>query len=117
MYLPIPRIHLKKISAEDLSNDAYAMFFVLLFCLSEFLHKSICCGYLFELHLQVDAIQMVTHNICFYKEVDKKYTDCNLKTTKLRDCVPIGVCEVIMSNTVVCRQELASLASFKSVAS
>ena len=31
----------------------------------------------FELHRQVDAIQMGTHNICLYKEVDKKYTGCN----------------------------------------
>ena len=38
----------------------------------------------------LDAIQMGTHNICFYKEVDKKYTGCNLKTTKLLDCVLIG---------------------------
>ena len=31
--------------------------------------------------VQVDAIQMGTHNICcLYKEVDKKYTGCNLKT-------------------------------------
>ena len=27
------------------------------------------------------------YNICFYKEVDKKYTGCNLKTTELFDCV------------------------------
>ena len=43
-----------------------------------FLYKSICCGYSFELHRQVDAIQMGTHNICIYKEVDKTYTDYNL---------------------------------------
>ena len=41
---------------------------------SDFLYKSICCGYSFELQWQVDAIQMSTHNICFYKVVDKKYT-------------------------------------------
>ena len=29
---------------------------------------------IFELHWQVDAIQMGTHNIYLYKEVDKKYT-------------------------------------------
>ena len=29
---------------------------------------------------QVDAIQMGTHTICLYKEVDKKYTGYNLKT-------------------------------------
>ena len=33
----------------------------------------------------VDAVQMDTHNICLYKEVDKKYTGCiNLKTM---DCL------------------------------
>ena len=45
----------------------------------------------------IDAIQMGTHNLCLYKEVDKKYTGCNLKTTELLDCVLIGV---IRSNTV-----------------
>ena len=39
------------------------------FCL--FLYKRICCGYPFELHRQVDAIQMGTHNICLYKEKKK----------------------------------------------
>ena len=38
---------------------------------------------------------MDTHNIFLYKEVGKKYTDCNLKTTKLLDCV------VIWMNTVL----------------
>ena len=28
------------------------------------------CGYPFELHQLVDAIQMGTHNICFYKHVE-----------------------------------------------
>ena len=36
----------------------------------DFLNKSICCGYTFELHRQVDAIQMSTHNIYLYKAVD-----------------------------------------------
>ena len=43
---------------------------------------------------------MGTHNICLYKEVDKKYKGCNLKTTELHDCVLIGVCAVIRLNTV-----------------
>ena len=43
---------------------------------------------------------MGTHNICLYKEVDKKYTGYNLKTMELLDCALIGVCEVIGSNTV-----------------
>ena len=42
-----------------------------------------------------DAIQIGTHNICLYTEVDKKYTGCNLKTTELLDCALIGVCPVI----------------------
>ena len=67
---------------------------------SDFLYKGICCGYSFELHGQVDAIQMNIHNICLYKEVDKNYTGCNLKTMELLDSVLIGVCAVIRSNTV-----------------
>ena len=35
------------------------------------LYKGICCGYSFELHRQVDAIQMSTHNICLCKESQK----------------------------------------------
>ena len=38
---------------------------------SDFLYKSICYGYSFELHCQVDAIQMGTHYICFYTEETK----------------------------------------------
>ena len=55
---------------------------------------------LIELHRQVDAIQMNTHNICLYKVVKKKYIGCNLKTTVFLDCALIGVCAVIRSNTV-----------------
>ena len=43
---------------------------------------------------------MVTHNVCLYKEADKKYTGCNLKTTKLLVCALIGVCAVIRLNRV-----------------
>ena len=67
---------------------------------SDFLYKGICCGYSFKLHRQVDAIQMSTHNICLYKDVKKKYTGCNLKSTEFLDCALIGVCAVIRSNTV-----------------
>ena len=59
------RIHYKKRSEKDLFNDDYAIF-------SDFLYKGICCGYSFELHRLVDAIQMSTHNICLCKEVKKK---------------------------------------------
>ena len=67
---------------------------------SDFLYKGNCCGYSFEMHRQVDAIQMNTHKICLYKEVDKKYTGCNLKTTELLDCALIGICTVIIANTI-----------------
>ena len=36
------------------------------------LYKGICCGYSSELHRQVNAIQMSTHNICLCKESQKK---------------------------------------------
>ena len=62
---------------------------------SYYLYNSICCGYPFELHQQLDAIQMDTHSICFYKEVDKKYIGYNLKTMELLDCALIGLCAVI----------------------
>ena len=52
------------------------------------------------MHRQVDAIQMGTHNICLYKEVDKNYTGCNLKIKELLICALTGVCAVIRSNTV-----------------
>ena len=45
---------------------------------------------------------MGTHNICLYKEVDKKYTGRNLKTMELLDCALMGACAVVIrSNTVV----------------
>ena len=44
---------------------------------------------------------MGTHNICLYKEVDKKYVHgCNLKTMELLDWALIGECVVIRMNTV-----------------
>ena len=67
----------------------------------DFLYESICCGYSFELHQQVDAVQIGTHtSMCLYKEVDKKYKGCNLKTMELLDCALIGVCAVIRLNMV-----------------
>ena len=55
---------LKKKIVKDLSNDANAVLCVCVFFFSDFLYKTICLGYSFELHGQVDAIQMGTHNIC-----------------------------------------------------
>ena len=77
----LPRIHYKKRSEKNVFDDDYAGFFCFCF-FSDFLYNGICCGYSFELHRQVDAIQMSIHNICLYKEVKKKYTGCNLKTTE-----------------------------------
>ena len=71
--------------------------------MSDCLYKSICCGYSFELHQQADAIQMGIHNICLYN-VHRKYPGCNLKTTKLLDCMLIRVCAVIRANTVYSKQ-------------
>ena len=65
---------------------------------SDFLYKSVCCRYPFELHRQVDAIQMGTHNTRLYK--GKNYTDCNLKTTELFECALVGVCAVIRLNII-----------------
>ena len=36
-----------------------------------------------------------------YKEVDKNYIGCNLRTTELLDRALIGACAVIRSNTVL----------------
>ena len=55
---------------------------------SDFFYKNVCCWYSFELPRLVEAIQMSTNNT-FYK-VDKKCTDCKLKSTKLLDCALIG---------------------------
>ena len=84
----------------------YLMVFMRCFCavvdfFSDFLYESICCVYSFELHRQVDAIQMGTHNICLYREADKKYTGRNLKTTELLDYALIGLCAVIGMNMVI----------------
>ena len=65
------RVHLKKRLAKDLFGAVYASFYL------DSLYKCICCGYSFELHRLVDAIQMGTHNICPYKPVDKTCTDCS----------------------------------------
>ena len=47
------------------------------------------------------AFRMGTHNIWLFKEVDKKYTGCNLKTTELLNFALIGVCAVVRSITVL----------------
>ena len=52
---------------------------------------------------------MSNHNICLYKEVKKKCTGCNLKTTEFLDCALIGVCAVIRSNTVSAHHRIVAL--------
>ena len=47
-------------------------FFSCFFFFFDSLYKSTCCGYSFDLHQQVNGIQIGTNNICLYKEVDKK---------------------------------------------
>ena len=42
---------------------------------SDFLYKSICCWYSFELPPLVEAVQMSTSNMCLYKGVDKSTLD------------------------------------------
>ena len=54
------------ISAQSSNSDYNQCIFCLL------VYKGICFGYPFELHRLVDAIQMSTKNICFYKENQKK---------------------------------------------
>ena len=79
-------------------------FFFFFFVFPDVLYKGICFVYSFELHQLVDAIQMSIHkvHVCLYKEVDKKYTGCNLKTTEPLDCrlIVVHVCVVISLNTV-----------------
>ena len=75
-YVPTYTKGIKKTDQQRTSNDTYAMFSCVFF--SDFLYKSICFWYSFELHRQVDAIQMGTQNILLYKPVDRKYTGCNL---------------------------------------
>ena len=50
------------VSALDYSQCTFYLLF----------YKGICCGFSFELHRLVDAFQMSTHNICLYKENQKK---------------------------------------------
>ena len=96
-------IHLLKVCFKNkIQQMTYLMVFKWWFCVLFFWFSlwNICCGYTFELHRQVDAIQMGTQNMCLYKEVDKTYTGCNLKTMELLDCALTGVCAVIRLNTV-----------------
>ena len=92
MYLP-KKSTLKR-SAKDLFEYVYVIFFLIFFMKTYVVGTHLSC---------IDkSIQMGIHNICLYKEIDKKYTGCNLKTTKLLDCMLIGLCAVIRLNMVCC---------------
>ena len=70
MHPPILRVHLKKKKDQQRTcNDAYAMY--VCFFSSDFLCKSICYGYSFELHRQVDAIQLVPITYAIMKKQTK----------------------------------------------
>ena len=51
------------------------------FYILTFFIKAYVVGTHLNSHQQIDAIQMGIYNIRLYKEVDKKYAGCNLKTT------------------------------------
>ena len=65
MCICLLRVHFKNRSAKDLFDDVYAVFF------ADFLYKSIHFGYSFELHRQVDVIQIGTHKVCLLKKKTK----------------------------------------------
>ena len=90
-------------SANDLFNSAYAMFcgvFFVVFFLIFFLKAYVVGTHLNCISKSMQFKWVGTHNICLYKEVDKKYSGCNLKTTELFNYALIGVCAVIRSNRV-----------------
>ena len=95
----LPRVNFKIRSAKKFFDDVDAIFFLLIFFIKAYYVGTHLHGIR---HQQSDAIQMGTHNICLYKEVDKKYTGCNLKTAELLDsqCEFIGVCATIRLNMV-----------------
>ena len=90
----------KKRSEKGLYNDAYAMFVCVFFIF--FIRTYI---YVVDTHLncinKLMLFKWVPATYTYYKEVDKKYTGYNLKTTELLDCMLTGVCAIIRSTTVV----------------
>ena len=67
-----------------------------------FLYKNIYI-YVVGTHLncinKLMLFKWVPETYTYYKEVDKKYTGYNLKTTELLDCMLIGVCAIIRYGT------------------
>ena len=91
---------LKKKTAKDLSNAAYAMFLYVVFFFLIFFIKAYVVGTHLKC-IEKDAIQMGTHNICLYEEVDK-----NTLAVIIEDYRIAWLCEsvVIWSNTVLLLQ-------------
>ena len=87
---------LKNLSTKDLSMMLMQCFCAFFFQFV-FIKASVVGSHLDK---QLDAIQMDTHNICLYKEVDIKYVGCNLKTRELLDCALIQVCVVSRLNVL-----------------
>ena len=63
MYLPILRVHERKRSAKDFSNDAFAMFLfvfiiIIIIIILIFFRKAYVVCFSFQLHRQVDALSM-----------------------------------------------------------
>ena len=86
MYQPILRAHLKKRSGKDLLNDVYAMFL----CFSDFIKVYVVGTHLNCIN-KLMQFKWVPSTPLLYKEVDKKYTFCNLKTSELLDCAYRGM--------------------------
>ena len=89
----------------DAQSDAFSDFLSKAYLVGTHLNclnKSIkaCCWYSFELPQLVEAIQMSTNNIRFYKEADKN-TGLLSEDYEMLDYALIGVCAVIKSNTVL----------------
>ena len=72
---PILRVYIKKKDQRGtcpmmlmrwIFFSVFFFFFFFFPFLLTFLYKSICCGYSFELHQQVGAIQVRTNNTCLY---------------------------------------------------
>ena len=66
MYLPILRVYKKKRSVTALSDDAYVMYLCVCVCVfsSDFLYKSKCCGFSFELHRQARSSLIWVCTVC-----------------------------------------------------
>ena len=100
MFLPISKVHFKKERKENYQWRTYRLMLMQCFCVWSFL-IFLTKAYVVDTHLNcidfVDAIQMSTHNICFYKEVDiwpLFWRLRNFLNVHFLDCVLIGVCAV-----------------------